>query len=104
MVVARILQKAVKLAKGSLQSTDNWKKQGFNSIEGIRSTGSSVNSVFFKEINKFWLGFTMVVYDKIYLEAYINNKYICLKIILHNYYELLSDATDFLACWKIHDY
>ena len=30
-------------------------------------------------------GFTMGVYDKIYLEAYINNQYIWLKIILHNY-------------------
>ena len=31
------------------------------------------------------MGFTMVAYEKIYLEAYINNQYIRLKIILYNY-------------------
>ena len=33
---------------------------------------SSVNSVFFEKIKTFWLGFIMVTYEKIYLEAYIN--------------------------------
>ena len=40
---------------------------------------SAVNSVFFEDIKQFWLGFTMVVYEKIYLEAHKNNQYICLK-------------------------
>ena len=28
------------------------------------SAGSSINSVFFEEIKKFWMGFTVVVYEK----------------------------------------
>ena len=35
---------------------------------------SSVSYVFFEDIRKFWLRFTMLDYEKIYLEAYINNK------------------------------
>ena len=41
--------------------------------------GSTVKSVFSEEIRKFWAGFTMVVYEKIYLETYINSLYIWLK-------------------------
>ena len=46
---------------------------------GKHPPGSSVNSPFYEEITKFWLGFTMVVYEKIYLETYINNQYIWYK-------------------------
>ena len=33
----------------------------------------------FEEIRKFWLGFTAVIYVKIYLEALINNQHNWLK-------------------------
>ena len=56
---------------------------GWNENTSFRR--SSVNSVFFENIRNFWLSFMMVVYGKIYLEAYINNQYICLKIILQNH-------------------
>ena len=43
------------------------------------------SSVLFEEIRKLWLGFTMVVYKKIYLEAYINDQYILSKKVLRSY-------------------
>ena len=38
--------------------------------------GTSPKSAFFEEIRNFCLDFTMVVYEKIYFEAYINSQYI----------------------------
>ena len=40
-------------------------------LVSMHSTGTSVNSTFF-QIRNFCLGFTMVVYEKIHIEAYIN--------------------------------
>ena len=42
----------------------------------IHPAETSVNSAFFEEISNFCLGFTMVVYEKIYFEPYINRQYI----------------------------
>ena len=41
-------------------------------LEPIHPAGTSVNSDFFEEISNFCLDFTMVVYEKIYFEAYKN--------------------------------
>ena len=42
----------------------------------VHPVGTSVNAAFFEEISNFCFGFTMVVYEKIYFEAYINKQYI----------------------------
>ena len=49
---------------------------------------------FFEEIRKFWLDFTMVIYEKIYFEVYISNT-IDSKIILHNF--TTCNAMDWLS-------
>ena len=52
---------------------------------------SSVNFANF-EIRKFCLCFTMVVSQKLYLEAYVNNQYICLKNNSAQLYFILGKA------------
>ena len=53
--------------------------QVVQALSHAHHVASAINFVFFEDIKHFWLGFTMVVYEKIYLEAHKNNQYICLK-------------------------
>ena len=50
------------------------------------------NSTVLEHFSQFWLGFTMVVSEKIYLEAFINNQYICLKNDTAQLYSILKRA------------
>ena len=43
-----------------------------NGILNYSPCGKFSKFCLFKEVKKFWLGFTMVVYEKIYYEVYIN--------------------------------
>ena len=56
----------------------------FQTSDLVHPAGGTPNFDCFRYV-QFSLGFTMVVYDKIYLEAQINNQYIFLKITV-NYY------------------
>ena len=42
----------------------------------LHPAGTSINSVRFWAYSQFWLGFIIVVYEKIYFEAYTNDQYI----------------------------
>ena len=64
---------------------------------GRHPAGSSVNSTFFEEIRKFWLGFTIAVYEKIYFEAYINNQCIWYKNKTAQLYFMLEKIK---LCWN----
>ena len=58
---------------------------------------SSVNSAFFEEVRKFWVGFTMVVYEKTYLEAYkITNTFVSKNNTTKLYFTLGRVG----LCWK----
>ena len=43
---------------------------------------------FLERFSQFWLGFTMVIYEKIHLETYISNQYIWFKYTTQLYFIL----------------
>ena len=69
----------------SLYTNNNFKSSVPLVIYLVTLKGHQTFLTFCESIKSFLLGFTMMVYEKIYFEALINTQYICLKIILHNY-------------------